>query len=94
VTAFGCTWVPLTSEGENVRVLEASAVTDCRKIGKVTSKTSDRALMFARNERKIREEIESLSRNEAADLNGDAIVPVGSITDGRQTFEVYRCETN
>jgi hypothetical protein len=94
VPALGCTWVPLTSEGEKIRVLQASAVTDCQKVGKVTSKTSDRIWIFARTDRKVREELESLSRNEAVDLNGDAIVPIGAVTEGRQTFEVYRCETN
>jgi hypothetical protein len=94
VPALGCTWVPLTSEGEKVRVLQEGAVTDCQKVGKVTSKTSDRIWIFARTDRKVREELESLSRNEAVDLNGDAIVPIGAVTEGRQTFEVYRCETN
>ena len=94
VPALGCTWVPLTSEGEKVRVLQASAVTDCQKVGKVSSKTSDRILIFARTDRKIREELESLARNEAVDLNGDAIVPIGTEANGRQSFEVYRCATN
>ena len=93
-TTLGCNWVPLTSEGENVRVLQASAVSDCQKVGKVSSKTSDRILIFARTDRKIREELESLARNEAVDLNGDAIVPIGTEADGRQSFEVYRCSTN
>ena len=91
---LGCNWVPLTSEGENVRVLQASAVTDCQKVGKVSSKTSDRILIFARTDRKIREELESLARNEAVDLNGDSIVPIGTEADGRQSFEVYRCASN
>jgi len=91
---LGCNWVPLTSEGENVRVLQASAVSDCRKVGKVSSKTSDRILIFARTDWKVREELESLARNEAVDLNGDAIVPIGTEADGRQSFEVYRCSTN
>jgi len=94
VPALGCTWVPLTSEGENVRVLQASAVTDCQKVGKITSKTSDRIMIFARSDRKVREELESLSRNEAVDMDGDAIVPIGTVADGRQTFEVYRCKTD
>ena len=93
-TTPGCNWVPLTSEGENVRVLQSSAVSDCQKVGKVSSKTSDRIFIFARTDRKVREELESLARNEAVDLNGDAIVPIGTEADGRQSFEVYRCSTN
>ncbi len=91
---LSCNWVPLTSEGENVRVLQAGAVSDCQKVGKVSSKTSDRILIFARTDRKIREELESLARNEAVDLNGDTIVPIGTEADGRQSFEVYRCSSN
>ena len=93
-STLGCNWVPLTSEGENVRVLQESAVAHCKHVGKVTSKTSDRVLIFARSDQKVHSELESLARNEAVDLNGDAIVPIGAETDGRQSFEVYRCGTN
>ena len=93
VPTLGCTWVPLTSEGENVRVLQASAVSGCQKVGEVTSKTSDRIIIFARSDWKIRKELESLARNESVDLNGDAVVPIGTQKDGRQSFEVYRCKT-
>ena len=91
---LACNWVPLTIEGENVRVLQADAVADCQKIGNVTSKTSDRIIIFARSDRKIREELESLSRNEAVGLNGDVIVPIGTESGGRQSFDVYRCSIN
>ncbi len=94
VSTLGCNWVPLTNEGENVRVLRASAVTDCQSVGRVTSKTSDRVIIFARTDWKVREELESLARNEAVGLNGDAIVPIGTETNGRQSFEVYRCDAN
>lgn len=90
--ALACNWVPLTREGQNVRVLQANAVTHCQKVGEVTAKTSDRVTIFARNDRKIREELESLARNEAVELNGDTVVPIGTESEGRQSFEVYRCE--
>lgn len=93
MSTLSCNWVPLTSEGETVRVLQANAIADCQKVGKVTSKTSDRIMIFARTERKIREELESLARNEAVELNGDTVVPIDAETDGRQSFDVYRCET-
>ena len=94
LATLSCNWVPLTSEGEKIRVLQANAVADCQKVGKVTSKTSDRIIIFARSDRKICEELESLSRNEAVGLNGDAIVPIGTESGGRQSFEVYRCKSN
>jgi hypothetical protein len=92
VPTLGCTWVPLSDEGGNVRILHASAVADCQKISTVSSKTADRFLIFARSDRKIREELESLARNEAADSGGNAIVPIGTMANGRQSFDVYRCQ--
>ena len=93
VPMLACTWVPLTSEGRSVRILQASDVTDCRKIGRATSQSRDRVAIFARSDRKVREELEALAKNEAAELGGDAIVPIGTPADGRQSFDVYRCET-
>jgi hypothetical protein len=91
VATLGCTWVSPTAEGGNVRVLQANATADCEKISTVTAKTADRALVFARSDRKVREELETLARNEAAEAGGDAIVPLGTPTYGRQSFAVYRC---
>ena len=89
---LGCTWVPLTEEGRNVRILQASAAEDCQKISTVSSKTADRVVIFARSDRKVREELESLARNEAADGGGNAIAPIGAMVNGRQFFDVYRCQ--
>jgi len=87
----GCTWVSVTEEGQDIRVLQAGATTGCEKIGNVSAKTTDHVTIFARSDRKIQEELEGLARNEATELGGDAIVPVGSPVDGRQSFDVYRC---
>jgi hypothetical protein len=92
VPTSGCTWVPLTDEGANVRTLQGNAAADCQKISTVGSKTADRILIFARSDRKMREELESLARNEAADPGGNAIVPIGTMANGRQSFDVYHCQ--
>ncbi len=93
LTMLSCTWVPLTDEGQSVRVLQADATADCKKVGRIGSKTADRVVIFARSDQKVREELKSLARNEASGLGGDAIVPIGTATDGRQSFDVYRCKT-
>ena len=90
-SVLGCTWVPLTDAGGSVRIVEAGAAADCRKISTVNSKTTER-VVFARSDRKIREELESLARNEAAVMGGNAVVPVGVVEAGRQSFEIYRCQ--
>ena len=89
----GCTWVPLTTEGQNVRVLDATNVADCQKLGVTTSKTASQVMIFSRTDRKVHEELESLARNEAAEMGGDAIVATGAPREGRQSFGVYRCKS-
>jgi hypothetical protein len=86
-----CTWVRLTEQGKGVRIVQASEVETCRKVGHATAQTTDRFAIFARTDRKIDEEIAFLARNEAARMGGNAIVPSGARSDGRQAFEVYRC---
>jgi hypothetical protein len=91
--AAGCTWVPLTAEGQSVRILDATDVAGCQKLGTTTSKTAAQVLIFARTDRKVHEELESLARNEATEMGGDALVATSTPTEGRQSFDVYRCET-
>lgn len=90
---FACTWVPLTNEGQGVRILKESEVVDCEKIGKTRATTADRVVIFARTDRKVREELDALARNEAADMGGNTIVRIGTVSDGRQSFAVYRCDS-
>jgi hypothetical protein len=87
----GCHWVPLTEGGEGVRVVSQAEASACEKIGMATSKTADHVLIFARTQRKVHEELESLARNEAATMGGNAVAPTGEPAEGRQSFDVYRC---
>jgi hypothetical protein len=86
-----CSWVTLTPEGKKVRVLSASEVAQCQKVGRTTANTKAVVAGFERSEERVREELEFLARNAAPDLNGDTVVPVAEPKDGRQTFDVYRC---
>lgn len=90
-TLLACTWVPLTSGGEDVRVARPAAVAECQKLGRTTSKTADRVVIFARTERKMSQELQNLARNEAADMGGDTVVAAGPRVEGHQVFDVYRC---
>ena len=40
---------------------------------------------------KVAGELATLARNSAAQLGGDTVVATSEITDGSQTFAVYRC---
>ncbi len=88
--AGGCTWVKLTAPGEGVHVGTISEVASCTKLGVTHSKTWTG--IFTRNPKKIDQELESLARNEAADMGGDTIVAQGpTSSEGRRSFDVFRC---
>lgn len=87
-----CVWVSASSGGEKVRVLEPVEAASCHKLGRTTPQTADRVLIFARVHRNVREELRSLARNEAAELGGNGVVPSGPVEEGRQSFDIYRCE--
>lgn len=86
-----CTWVKLDPAGERVQVLSTATVAQCERIGKTTVSTLARVLGLRRYEESMQDELNTLARNSAAELGGDAVVPLSPIEDGRQIFAVYRC---
>lgn len=90
-TLSSCTWVRLTSEGDNVAILTATEVANCTRTGTTTVEVLDRAIL-ERNPERVERELRILARNRAAD-RGDAIVPSTRVVDGEQTFVIYRCRS-
>jgi len=87
----GCAWVDLRPEGRDVRVTDTDAVVRCELKGRTTVKTAHRVLFFPRRSLRVEEELRILARNEAANLDGDTVVPLTDIEDGRRVYGVYRC---
>lgn len=87
----GCSFVELTPGGEKVRVLSLNEVSRCTLLGRVSSNTKATIGFIARGKESVQQEIYRLSRNNAADMRGDTIVPLGPVIDGEQGFNVYRC---
>lgn len=86
-----CTWVEPTVQGEKVRVLTAEEVTKCKKVGQTTVSLLAKLAGIERNAHKVQEELNILARNSAVELDGDTVVPISAVEDGKQTFAVYRC---
>ncbi|SCZ64230.1 protein of unknown function [Thiohalomonas denitrificans] len=93
VLLSGCSWVSLTPEAEEVRLLTSEAeARDCEAVGKTTVSLMDRVAGIKRSAEKVRKELITLARNSAAqDLEANAVMPISEIESGRQTFAVYRC---
>ena len=86
-----CTWVTVTSEGAGVKSLTAAQAQGCNRLGQTHSQTVDKIAFVKRSNRKQKEELEKLAKNEAANMGGNAIVADTKIVDGRQTFIIYKC---
>ena len=92
VVLVGCSsWVQLTSQGEGVILLPESGVATCTRIGGTRSSTLSKILFSKRNRARLEEELNTLARNEAGSMSGDAIVIESPISDGTQRFGVYKC---
>ena len=87
-----CTWVELTPEAEDVRIVEAVHVANCKMAGTTTVSVKADIASFKRDPEKIKAELETLARNEAIKLKGDTLVAATEIQDGEQTFKVYKCK--
>jgi hypothetical protein len=89
-----CTWVKATPSGQKVVVAQAGTVDSCENKGEVESALKSRVGGFERNATKVKDEIETLARNEAAKMGGDTIVALSNVRDGKQNYGVYRCRSS
>jgi hypothetical protein len=87
----GCTWVKPTSGGDAVRVAYDGNVSGCRDTGAITVSVTDKVAFYQRPNLKVRDELETLARNQAADIPADTIKPNSEPKDGSQQFEAYVC---
>jgi len=87
----GCTWVKLDDAGARVRVAYDGRVDGCDKAGEVSVSVKDRVGFYDRNDLKVKDELETLARNQAISLPADTIVALGPPRNGEQSFTAYRC---
>ena len=92
LAATSCTWVSLSRQGDNVRVVSNSEVQGCKSLGQTKVSLRDYLLDgVKRDERKVARELTILGRNSAAEMNGDTIIPASEIANGSQSFDVFKC---
>ena len=90
----GCTWVKLDDAAQNVRVAYDGNVSGCRQLGDVGVSVKDKVGFYQRNDLKVRDELESLARNEAVGMHADTIKPVDEPHNGEQNFTAFSCGTH
>lgn len=86
----GCTFVHMAPGASRVKVL-AVAPTGCERRGEVAVSVKDRLGPYARSDAQVRDELETLARNEAPGLSADSISPLTRPDDGEQRWAMWRC---
>ena len=90
VLLSACTWVHMAPGAKAVRVVNA-APTGCEQRGEVEVSVKESIAFYDRNALRVRDELETLARNEAPGLGGDTVQPLDGYEDGNQRFAVWRC---
>lgn len=89
----GCLGVKESRRSQNVDLVKSRYVGACNYLGtvdaNVTPKIGGIKIM---SEKKTGKELETLAKNNAAEMGGDTIVEASRVRGGRQTFKVYRCK--
>lgn len=88
-----CTFVHMAPGAREVRVL-SSAPASCEKRGEVSVGVQDKVGFYERSETQVRDELETLARNEAPGVGADAISPLGPPAAGEQRWAMWRCGGN
>ncbi len=92
VLLAGCVWVKMAPGAQNVRVVPAGQeLTACQRRGEIAVSVKDSVAFYERNQLKVRDELETLARNEAVGLGADTIQPRTEPREGEQRFVAYSC---
>ena len=93
IAAGGCTWVKMGPGGADVRVVRAGDdLSKCERRGEVSVSVKDSLGPYERNDIKVRDELETLARNEAPGMGADTVQPKSEPVDGEQRVLAWRCD--
>jgi Domain of unknown function (DUF4156) len=86
-----CTWVKSSDSGNAVHVAYDGNVSGCRDAGSISVSVADKVAFYHRPSLKVRDELETLARNQAVSIPADTIKATSDPVDGSQSFEAYVC---
>jgi len=86
-----CTFVHMAPGAQAVRVVEGPPA-GCERRGEIAVSVKDSVAFYERNRLRVREELETLARNEAPGLGADSVQPLGLPVEGEQRFAAWKCK--
>jgi hypothetical protein len=91
IALSGCAGVSPEPGAEEVEILEEERTAQCERQGQTRVTTATEVGFIKRGDKAIREDLRALARNSAVDMGGDTVTPLNEITEGKQTYGVYKC---
>jgi len=93
VLASACTFVKMAPGGAQVQVARSDRdLSTCERRGEIAVSVKDRLGPYTRDPIRVRDELETLARNEAPGLQADTVQPKNEPADGEQRFLAFRCK--
>jgi hypothetical protein len=86
----GCTFVHMAPGASKVRVVDAAS-SGCERRGEIEVSVKDSIAFYERNHLRVKEELETLARNEAPGIGADTVQPMAPPANGEQRFVAWRC---
>ena len=91
--AGACTFVKMAPGGAQVQVARSDRdLNACERRGEIEVTVKDRLGPYSRDPIRVRDELETLARNEAPGLRADTVQPKTEPADGEQRFLAFRCK--
>lgn len=87
----GCTFVSPAPHAETVEFVPAERVGACEELGTTRVEVLAKLGWFPRNKDTVADELKTLARNAAVEIEGNAIADASPVENGKQSFLVLRC---
>ena len=84
-----CTFVHMAPSATKVKGLATAPA--CERRGEAEVSVRHKVGFYERSEAQVRDELETLARNEAPGVGADSISPLGPPVEGGQSWALWRC---
>ncbi len=89
-----CTWVKLEPSGDAIRVArDGEDLSHCDRRGEISVSVKHNVAFIERNPIKVRDELETMARNEAPAMSADTVQALDEPLYGEQRFAAWACRS-
>ena len=92
-TLTACSFVDLDPQAKNIVVQDdSSKLKECESLGTINVSVWSKADSF-QSQNTVEEQLDTLARNQAATMGGNAVKASSEINNGQRAYGVYKCKS-